>query len=436
MFCCEPESILTDSFVLCNIWIARQSRSRRRQAEEEEEEKVTSPSPVRRGRTQRDTPPSAEFVLGRKSRQQEEPEEEGEKEEETVTPNAKKGRSQGSGQASKGRGASASQRKSPAPTPATTTSTRASRSRRSAGAPDEEPLGETEVESKNKVTPKGRGRGRQVSSTRSRGRGREKAKEAQDDEVEGVSESKEAAAEEYEESSKECKESTADEEAMQIDCKTEAAEEEAKVPNASADKSSEHEESSETENLVEPAPAKSGALSGKVEPMEHETADAAPQCESLQNSQNGEITIKRPPSSGTKRKLDEKEEAIEDMKGKNEGLTAKRPRLNGNDSDAAAAQDDQKANMVDVSEAEKQDLLKDFVVVNAEDVPASDSAEVAEAVPQTVTKPSSAAPVMEVMEVENAAASTIGDVTVLPLTEAEVAKAYAAEVRISLTFCS
>ena len=120
-------------------------------------------------------------------------------------------------------------------------------------------------------------------------------------------------------------------------------------------------------------------------------------------------------------------------------LEAKRARVNGTEVDkasASAATDVEVKGLKPAAAKEEPsdgDVLKDFVVVNKDEVPAPDSSEVAAALPPAVEEAKLAA--AEPMETEGKAeqgGSTSSEVpvTVVPLTEAEMAKAYASEVQV------
>lgn len=399
---------------------ARLSRSRGRSAAAEEKK---TPTPTRRGRgkAKKEESEEEEEVVEK----EEEKDEEEEEEEEEVTP--KRGRGRGKG-------------KAPAASKKATPPSGGSRSSRQSAEVAVEKTDEPK-----KTTPRGRGGSRSASASKPQSRSRRGAGEAE------AEEEKEEAKQEEEGKGEDAAAERMDEsgEAKKEEKKSEAAEEKAEPEGEGkvevTEGKAEVTETAKTEKVDSPAKEKPApieapapALASSVEAMEEETPPtAAPQ--PAADTKNGEVDDVRPsPKAGMKRKLEaEGGEAGEQV----DNLDAKRARINGTETEKKSAGAAADVEMKDSKKAAaKEDpsdgnILKDFVVVNKDEVPAPDSSEVAAAVPREVVGAKVAA--AEPMETEGKAeqsgsTSSTLPVTVVPLTEAEMAKAYASDVQVRI----
>lgn len=451
----------------------RQSRSRGRGAAgDEEEEKTTPPSATKRGgrgRAKAEVSPQEEEV----------DEVEQAEEQEEVTPKTGRGRPRG-----RGRG------KSPATTPSS--SSRASRSARRSGAEQEE-VEKTTPEKEAKTTPtRGRGRGR-LASSRSRSRpGRGAADKESVEEAEEMDTSTTADVEEKEESDAPAAAVTKDAGKSSSDPKVEEEMEEASPASKEEEKTEETKMTSKTEEdtevgavpmveeETEVSPGPKNEEQAKkpepelvtpqaeaektpeteppaVEPAEKPVAEAMDQIEAAPEAtatvDNGAVSDKQELKklTGVKRKLEEEEE--DEEKDASEQLDTKRARVNGEDAEEAASATTPVAKISEVTGTDAKqekptvvtgadsEIPDDFVVVNKEDVPAADSSEVAAALPQlaVTSPPAVAVTAEEPMDTDTGASAPSGissssstapgSVTVIPLTEAEMAKAYANELQ-------
>lgn len=389
----------------------RGSRSRGRRGagdeeEEEVEEKTTPPSTSRRGRGKgkADATPTEDDAAD-KEKEEEEKESEEAEEEEDKTPKSGRGRSRG-----RGRG------KSPAAaTPKS--SARGSRSSRRSGVAEEANEEEEAVPEKEVKTTPTRGRGRGRGGSRSRGRpGRGKAAAEEEGGDVDMDTSVTADAEEEKEPAEEkpepdaSKEDAADKESEEKEDPEAAKEPEEPEPKPEPEKAS---------------PAKSAAKPTAAEPMEQETTEAE-----TKDVNNGDISDKQEPKkqAGVKRKLEEDEtEAVAEVE-----QDSKRAKVNGEEpkttpvkaSEVPATVTPQK----EATAAVDTEISQDFVMVNKEDVPPADSMEVAVALPKPapILPPVSA----DVVSMEDAAPIVASaSPVVVPLTEAEVAKAYAKQIQ-------
>ncbi|XP_076445684.1 uncharacterized protein LOC143283364 isoform X2 [Babylonia areolata] len=160
-----------------------------------------------------------------------------------------------------------------------------------------------------------------------------------------------------------------------------------------------------------------GASENTEVPME----DSPPKDESSleQGKKTSEVeSIQPTQSSAVKRKFEEVSEEVETEP------SAKQARLNGTEPEADTAQPVKTVEASASGAKPEDDLLKDFVVVNKDEVPAADSAEVAASVPaeKEVAVPDTEVP----METEKEVGSSSSDpVFVVPLTQMEMIRACA-----------
>ncbi|KAK7107933.1 uncharacterized protein [Littorina saxatilis] len=364
---------------------ARQSTSRGRSTPASK--KTPTPARKGRGKAKKEEPEEDE-------EEEEEAAEEEEEEEEEVTPKRGRGRGRGRG-------------KSPASAEKKTPPARGARSsRRSAEAAAEE---EEKEEEPKKTTPRGRGRGRSTSASTSKSRsrrGRGAGEPGEEEEGNAEEEKEKIADAEEEEKMEEGAEPKKREETKESKAAEKKEEPEAETPV---------EQKEEAEKKSSPAKEKPAP---PAEPME-------------EDAKNGEAvaTQPSPPKVGVKRKMEEEvtEEKVEEP-------DVKRARVNGTETDkAAAGSAAADVEMTDSKPAEEGDELKDFVVVSKEEVPAPDSAEVAASVPrpaEEVKVAEAAAAPADVTKADVVTATAIVDsLKVIPLTEAEMAKAYTSNLK-------
>lgn len=189
------------------------------------------------------------------------------------------------------------------------------------------------------------------------------------------------------------------------------------VNTIKTDESPDHKtETSDNVKILEDKPC--------MEPAQEEVTPMEQELPNKEEPRNGEAEMPdtRNKISG-KRKLEE-----EPLQDESVSAAAKKTRLNGTElSSVDTVEPDSAPTVEEMNDAE---VLKSFVVVNKEELPAPDSEEVAAAVPQSVEEiHSSSSEEEETMETEKIVLPCFVEPAVVPLTEAEMAKAYASEIQ-------
>ncbi|XP_076466308.1 uncharacterized protein LOC143297741 isoform X2 [Babylonia areolata] len=161
------------------------------------------------------------------------------------------------------------------------------------------------------------------------------------------------------------------------------------------------------------------------EPME-EQAPAPPVQQPTADDKNCDLDDSQPPRKlATKRKLEE-----DDTEETTEESDPKRARINGTDAaDNTAPDVEMTESKAAADDDNDSNLLKDYDVVSKEEIPPADSAEVAAAIPPPAADSQSEQTDTTAEEKKMEESGSGEPVTVVPLTEAEVAKAYGSEVQ-------